>query len=158
MSDGLESDDSFTRSAGRQLLLLAAISVVGIVVLMMLLSWASSLVGTITGSRPALDTATNTVTLALREEPPQLDSSLVTDMVSGMILGHTMEGLLRYDASNQLAPGIAERWEIRADGATFWLRGDARWSDGQPITAHDFVFAWRLALDPSNASQYAFIL
>ena len=69
-----------------------------------------------------------------------------------------MEGLLTYDYYDQLTPGVAERWEIRDDGATFWLRDDAYWSDGQPVTAHDFVFAWRHAVDPETASQYAFIL
>jgi oligopeptide transport system substrate-binding protein len=43
-------------------------------------------------------------------------------------------------------------------GATFWLREDALWSDGQPVTAHDFVFAWRNTLKPETASEYAFIL
>ncbi|MEC8428042.1 MAG: peptide ABC transporter substrate-binding protein, partial [Pseudomonadota bacterium] len=51
-----------------------------------------------------------------------------------------------------------ERWELREDGATFWLREDARWSNGKPVTAHDFVFAWRKVVDPANASEYAFIL
>ena len=62
------------------------------------------------------------------------------------------------DQHDQLTPGVAERWEVRNDGATFWLRDDAYWSDGQPVTAHDFVFAWRHAVDPETASQYAFIL
>ena len=57
-----------------------------------------------------------------------------------------------------LVPGVAERWEIGTSGATFWLREDARWSDGKPVTAHDFVFAWRTAVDPATASQYAFIM
>jgi len=158
LSDLTQTDDSFTRSAGRQLLLLFLAATGGIAILMAVLSWASSLVGSATGSQHAVDAASSTVTLFLREEPPQLDSSLSTDQVSGMVLGHLVEGLLRYDARNRLAPGVAERWEIRDDGATFWLREDARWSDGKPVTAHDFVFAWRLALDPKNASEYAFIL
>ena len=69
-----------------------------------------------------------------------------------------MEGLIRYDAKNQLVPGVAERWEIRPEGATFWLREDAQWSDGKPVTAHDFVFAWQSVVDPATASQYAFIM
>ena len=69
-----------------------------------------------------------------------------------------MEGLLRYDKDNRLAPGMAERWEMTAAGATFWLRHDAHWSDGVPVTAHDFVCSWRLAVDPANASEYAFIV
>ena len=106
----------------------------------------------------ALDAIAGSVTLALSEEPPQLDSSRATDTVSGQILGHVMEGLLRYDEFNRIVPGVAERWEIGATKATFWLRDDAFWSDGSRITAHDFVFAWQTALDPQTASEYAFIL
>jgi oligopeptide transport system substrate-binding protein len=152
------NEDSFARSAGRQLLMFGLISVVGIVLLLLGLSWASSLTATGSISTDAVDSETNTLTLFLREEPPQLNSSLSTDQVSGMVLGHVMEGLLRYDENNRLAPGVAESWEISENGAIFNLRENARWSDGQPVTAHDFVFAWRLALDPVIASEYAFIL
>ena len=54
-----------------------------------------------------------------------------------------MEGLLTYDERGQLAPGVAQRWQLREHGATFWLRRDARWSDGRPVTARDFVFEER---------------
>ncbi len=57
-----------------------------------------------------------------------------------------------------LAPGVAERWDIDSKGATFYLRKNALWSDGRPVTAKDFVFAWRMAVDPKVASEYAFIV
>jgi len=152
------NQDSFTSSAGRQLLAFGAASIAGVIVLMMALSWASSLTSTGSISTDAVDVTNNTLTLFLREEPPQLNSSLSTDTVSGSVLGHVMEGLLRYDEHNRLAPGIAERWEINEDGALFHLRPNARWSDGKPLTAHDFVFAWQVALDPKTASEYSFIL
>ena len=148
----------FDLQAGRQLLVLALSSIVGVAVLLGLLGWASGFTGASAGATQGVDPETKTLTLHMSTEPPQLNSSLATDMLSGMVLGHVMEGLLRYDQNNQLAPGVAERWEIDAANATFHLRRDARWSDGQPVTAHDFVFAWRLAIDPQNASQYAFIL
>ena len=110
------------------------------------------------GAGEAVDAVTGTITLSLFGEPPQLDSTRGTDAVSFNILGHTMEGLLRYDADNRLVGGVAERWQIDDAKATFWLRPQARWSNGEPITAHDFVFAWRRVLDPLNASEYAFIL
>ena len=157
-SKAAPSEDAFTRSAGRQLLAFAAASVGGIVLLLLGLSWASSLTATGSGAGEAINASTGTVTLFLREEPPQLNSSLSTDQVSGMVLGHVMEGLLRYDENNRLAPGVAERWEVTETGATFHLRENARWSDGEPVTAHDFVFGWRLGVDPNNASEYAFIL
>ncbi|MBH79553.1 MAG: hypothetical protein CMQ49_03455 [Gammaproteobacteria bacterium] len=158
MSSARTPDQTFDRFAGRQLLILALAGIAGITLLMVLLGWASGLTGASAGANVAVDPVTKTITLHMSTEPPQLNSSLATDMLSGMVLGHVMEGLLRYDQNSELAPGVAERWHIDGNGATFWLRKDALWSDGQPVTAHDFVFAWRLALDPQNASQYAFIL
>lgn len=106
----------------------------------------------------AVDATQQTITLALSSEPPQLDSTQATDQISGMILGHVMEGLLRYGTNNRLQPAVAESYRLTEQGVHFKLRPQARWSDGVPVTAHDFVFAWRKALDPATASQYAFIL
>ena len=150
------SQDGFAKSAGRQLLLIAVVSILGITLLMLGLSWASSLAG---GARVSkgIDAATGTVTLALADEPPQLDSTRSTDTISSMVLGHVTEGLIKNGEGGKLAPGVAERWEITDTSATFWLRPDARWSDGEPVTAHDFVFAWRKTVDPKTASEYATI-
>jgi oligopeptide transport system substrate-binding protein len=150
--------DPMSRLAVRQLLWLGAMAVAGFVALMGALAWASSLTGGGSAVGRAIDVETRTITTALADEPPQLDSTRATDTISIFVLGHIMEGLLRYDASNNLVPGVAESWDVRTDGATFRLREDARWSDGRPVTAHDFVFAWRTIADPANASEYAFIL
>ena len=144
---------NFRRTAGRQIMYLGLASLLGFGSLMWFLA---SLSGDV--SSTALDEVAGSVSLALSEEPPQLDSSRATDTVSGEILGHVMEGLLRYDEFNRIVPGVAERWEIGTTTATFWLRNDALWSDGTQVTAHDFVFAWKTALDPQTASEYAFIL
>lgn len=96
--------------------------------------------------------------VSLLAEPPNLDTSVATDADSFALVGHLMEGLTRYGAKGQIAPGVAERWVITDKGATFYLRSNARWSDGKPVTAHDFVYSWRRALDPKTASEYAFIL
>jgi oligopeptide transport system substrate-binding protein len=96
--------------------------------------------------------------LVQSHDAPLLDSTRATDTVSTFIGGHIQEGLTRYGPDGSYQPGVAESWELRADGATFHLRKDARWSDGKPVTAHDFVFAWRTAIDPATASEYAFIL
>ena len=105
-----------------------------------------------------VDAATQSITIALAQEPPQLNSTKATDQVSLMVLGHVMEGLLRYDRRGRIAPGVAESWEVLESVATFRLRDNARWSDGKPVTAHDFVYAWQTVLTPKNASEYAFIL
>jgi len=110
------------------------------------------------GNDQATDKTNQIIRIAIEQEPPQLNSFLTEDSVSMMVLGHVMEGLLHYDRRGRLAPGVAERWDIDANGATFYLRKDALWSDGKPVTAKDFVFAWRMAVDPKVASEYAFIM
>lgn len=105
-----------------------------------------------------VDVAAKRIRIVLKSEPPNLNSVQATDVVSSFVLNHIMEGLLQYDARNELVPGVAERWQLRDDGATFWLRRNARWSDGKPVTAHDFVFAWQQVVNPASASQYAFAL
>ncbi len=105
-----------------------------------------------------LKDAAKVLRLAMSEEPPQLDSTRATDSVSIFVLGHVMEGLTRYGPGGEIVPGVAERWELGERSAVFHLRRGARWADGKPVTAHDFVFGWRTAVDPKTASEYAFIL
>lgn len=111
-----------------------------------------------TADATSVDFDNQIITIALTQEPPQLNSMKATDQVSSFILPHVMEGLVRYDRRGRVVPGVAERWEVTKEGATFWLRKNALWSDGKPVTAHDFVFAWQNALAPKTASEYAFIL
>ncbi len=158
MSDVIADESGFAKSAGKQLLLYGLIGVVALGLLMFVLDALASLVSSGSGSSEAIEPEQNMITIALRDEPPQLDSGHRADMISGMILGHIMEGLLSYDERSNLVGGVAQRWEIQPLEAKFWLRKDARWSDGKPVTAHDFVFAWRKAADPAQASEYAFLM
>ncbi len=153
----IDADTGFTRSAGKQLAVYALYSIAALALVMFVLSVAAGSAGSTTSGN-AIDIENNAITISLREEPPQMDAARATDAVSHIVLSHVMEGLISYDLNAQPIPGVAERWEIREDGATFWLREDALWSDGLPVTAHDFVFSWRRVLDPESASQYAFIL
>jgi len=144
-------------AALRQLALLAAYAFGGLALVVWLLGLAASRTGgAVAGG--AIDAQNNAITIALRTEPPQLDYGRATDSSSIVVLSHTIEGLLSYDDNMALIPGVAERYELREDGATFWLRENARWSNGEPVTAHDFVFAWRRVQDPATASAYAFIM
>jgi len=122
-----------------------------LLLLCMLFAWSE-------GMAQSVDAASGTVKIAIAQEPPQLNSMKATDQVSIFVIGHVMEGLTRYDRRGNLAPGVAERWELGDTTAKFWLRKDAKWSNGDPVTAHDFVFAWRSVVDPNTASEYAFIL
>jgi oligopeptide transport system substrate-binding protein len=90
-------------------------------------------------------------------EPPSIDPQLVEDVTGSAIARDLFEGLLTQNADGTLAPGVAERWETSGDKKTytFYLRDNARWSNGDPVTAHDFVYAWRRAVDPRLASPYS---
>lgn len=109
-----------------------------------------------------VDPEQNAITVSLGTEPPSLDSSLSEDGVSGFVLAAVNEGLVRLDRRRRIAPGVAEKWEVTDTHATFWLRANARWSDGSPVTAQDFVYAWRRLVDPktgaSGSTFFAYVL
>ncbi|WP_404467159.1 peptide ABC transporter substrate-binding protein [Planococcus rifietoensis] len=87
---------------------------------------------------------------------PTMDSVMADDAVSFTMLNNAGEGLYRLDQQNAAIPAMASgEPEISEDGLTytFTLR-DANWSDGSPVTAHDFVFAWQRAADPETGSTY----
>jgi oligopeptide transport system substrate-binding protein len=92
-------------------------------------------------------------------EPPDLDPQTTTDQVSFWIINATMEGLVRLNPDGSVGEGLAEDWEISDDGLeyTFHIR-DANWSDGTPVTAEDFAYAWLRVLNPDTAAQYAYQL
>jgi oligopeptide transport system substrate-binding protein len=150
--------DALKRAAIRELAVLGAGTLAVLALVVWLLGWVADRSASGAAAGEAVDAAAKTITVAMSYEPPQLDSTQTTDGTSMFVLGHVMEGLLRYGAHEQLVPGIAERWEIEPDHAVFHLRAGARWSDGKPVTARDFVFAWRKVVDPATASQYAFIM
>ncbi|MEO8903995.1 MAG: peptide ABC transporter substrate-binding protein [Polyangiaceae bacterium] len=94
-------------------------------------------------------------------EPKTLDPDLVTGEPEGRICESIFEGLTRRDArSLEPAPGAAESWEVTPDGKTytFHLRANGRWSDGHPLTAQDFTYAWRRLQDPALGAEYAYIM
>ncbi|WP_346267683.1 peptide ABC transporter substrate-binding protein [Sporosarcina sp. E16_3] len=84
------------------------------------------------------------------------DSAIAEDAVSTKLLNNVMEGLYRVNQEGLLAPAIAEAEpKVSADGMTYTFRiRDAQWSNGTPVTAHDFVYAWQRAIDPDMASPY----
>ena len=94
-------------------------------------------------------------------EVTTLDPALMTALQDGRVADALFEGLTVLDArSLESRPGVAERWDVSDDGRTytFHLRADARWSDGRSVTAEDFAYAWRRALDPQLAAEYAYML
>src|SRR4051812_47235958 len=92
-------------------------------------------------------------------EPESLDPAFAGSAAEINILGDLMVGLTTLDAAARPIPGIAERWETSPDGLTwtFHLR-KANWSNGKPVTAQDFIFAWQRLLDPKIAARQAQML
>lgn len=94
-------------------------------------------------------------------DPLSLDPSVSTGMPEYHIQLALFEGLVTKDNKTlELEPAVAKSWEISEDGMqyTFTLREDARWSNGDTVTAHDFVNSYRRALAPEMANQYAYML
>ena len=90
-------------------------------------------------------------------DPKTIDPVLNGASDGGDVINQTFEGLVR-EKSGEIYPGIAESWDVSEDGmtVTFNLR-ESNWSDGTPLTAHDFVYSWKRGMDPATASEYAWI-
>ncbi len=93
-------------------------------------------------------------------EPQDLDPHTVTGTVEYRLFQTFFEGLVNEDPQMNIIPGVAERWEISPDGLTytFHLRADAKWSNGDPVTAQDFLQSFQRELTPALGSQYAYML
>ncbi|QTH46273.1 peptide ABC transporter substrate-binding protein [Cohnella sp. LGH] len=96
----------------------------------------------------------------LASEPPSLDPALMTDAQSSIVASGLYDGLTRLNPEGVPEPAIAKEWTVSDDGKTytFKLRDDAKWSNGDPVTANDFEYSWKRALNPETASEYAYML
>jgi DNA-binding SARP family transcriptional activator/tetratricopeptide (TPR) repeat protein len=100
---------------------------------------------------------------ALRQacpEPLALDPTVAYDMFSVPLISQLFSGLAELSPELNIVPGVARSWEVGAGGRqyVFHLRDDVRWSDGTPVTAEDFAFAWRRLLDPATRAAKAQLL
>lgn len=93
-------------------------------------------------------------------EPQTLDPAIAEDVHAFSILSDLYEGLIIEAGDGTLLPGVAERWEVSPDGRryTFYLRDDAIWSNGDPVTSRHFVAAFHRVLTPGTISAYSFLL
>ncbi|WP_338557679.1 ABC transporter substrate-binding protein [Paraclostridium sordellii] len=89
-----------------------------------------------------------------------MDTAKASDSTSFEAINNVMEGLVRVDLKNELIPGMAESWEKSSDAKTwtFKIRPDAKWSNGDPVTAHDFEYAFIRNLTPETACEYAYVM
>ncbi|MFV0534503.1 MAG: peptide ABC transporter substrate-binding protein [Cumulibacter sp.] len=93
-------------------------------------------------------------------EPETLDPAIITGQPEGRIVNSLFEGLTTYNAAGKAGPGTAESWTLSDDRRvyTFRLRANARWSDGRPLLAQDFVSSWERTLTPETAASYNYQL
>lgn len=93
-------------------------------------------------------------------EPGSLHPALSQGTHESIILDHVFEGLMKRDENSEIVYGMAESHTVSEDGLTytFKIRPDAKWSNGDPVTAMDFEVSWKYALDPATGSNYAFQL
>jgi oligopeptide transport system substrate-binding protein len=89
-----------------------------------------------------------------------LDPALNNSVDGYVMLCNLFEGLYRLDENDVPVPGVAESHDLSDDGLTytFHLRDNAVWNDGKPVTAHDFEYAWKRALAPETAAEYAYLM
>jgi oligopeptide transport system substrate-binding protein len=112
-----------------------------------------------TGEQP--QAAEQVITIAWGAEPPSLDPGLATDTTSANIIGNIMDPLVTLNPETlEAEPGLAESWEVSEDGltVTYQLAEDAAWTNGDPVTANDFVYSWKRTLSPELAADYAYQL
>src|SRR3954470_11172554 len=105
--------------------------------------------------------ANQTLTMSWGAEPPSLDPGLATDTTSSNVLLNIMDPLVRLDPkTNEAVPLLAESWDVSEDGktVTYHLRQDGKWTNGDPVTANDFVYSWKRTLSPELAADYAYQL
>ncbi|HEX3255998.1 MAG TPA: peptide ABC transporter substrate-binding protein [Gaiellaceae bacterium] len=117
--------------------------------------------GTGSGGGQTGKAANQTMTIAWGAEPPSLDPGLATDTTSSNVLLNIMDPLVRLDPkTNEAVPSLAESWDVSEDGktVTYHLRKDGKWTNGDPVTAKDFVYSWKRTLSPELAADYAYQL
>ena len=112
------------------------------------------------GSAAGTTSGGSSVTVAMDADLNTMDYELATDGNSFIMQSMCVSGLAMLDADGQPQPDLAEKWDVSEDGKTytFHLRDGIKWSNGDPVTADDFVYGWRRLVDPDTASEYNFIV
>jgi oligopeptide transport system substrate-binding protein len=117
--------------------------------------------GTGTSGGPAGEAANQVLRMAWGAEPPSLDPGLATDTTSSNVLLAIMDPLVKLNPDTlEAEPSLAESWDLSDGGktVTFHLRSDGKWTNGDPVTASDFVYSWKRTLSPELAADYAYQL
>ncbi|MDF7651719.1 peptide ABC transporter substrate-binding protein [Pantoea sp. Acro-805] len=100
--------------------------------------------------------STQEIVRHIKDEPASLDPMKAVGLPEIQVMRDLFEGLTNQDAHGKIVPGVAQSWSSN-DNKTwvFTLRKDARWSNGEPVTAQDFVYSWQRLVEPKNSSPFA---
>ena len=102
--------------------------------------------------------------ICIASEPQSIDPALNSAVDGAIMLQHAFEGLVKWvddgNGNATLAPGMANKWEVSDDGLTytFHIREGATWTDGEPVTAGDFLYSWNRLIAPETAADYEYML
>lgn len=121
---------------------------------------AASAGATTTAANGGSASGTSDLNVMLETPVEALDPQQAVDGTSFEVIADYTDGLYQMDKDGEAVPALAADTQISEDGLsyTFKIRDDAKWSNGDPVTAQDFVFAWQRAVDPKVASEYAYML
>ena len=102
----------------------------------------------------------DTLNIEIGNEPDTLDPQYVNDRAANRVTDDLFEGLMDFNQKNQVVAGLAKSFEISKNGLTytFHLRHHLRFSNGTPLTAHDFVYSWQRLVNPKNAAVNSYVL
>ncbi|WP_102028337.1 peptide ABC transporter substrate-binding protein [Salirhabdus sp. Marseille-P4669] len=130
--------------------------VVGVVLSMILAACGGNDEGTVEDTGENTGNTEQVLHLPNGDTIPTMDASMATDEYAFQFLSATTDGLYRLGKNGEIEEGIAMNHDISDDSLTwtFHLREDAVWSNGDPVTAHDFVYAWQRAVNPDTGSEY----
>ena len=125
-----------------------------------LMAWAGFAAAEVTLAEGEALAASQTFTYRVLDDFPSIDPGIVEDVSGAEIVRDLFEGLYNQDADGNLVPGVALSHTVSADGLTytFTLRPEAKWSNGDPVVAGDFVYAWQRVADPATASPYSWFI
>lgn len=125
------------------------------------LAWLLVLMLAVTSMMPmALADDAQKIVMAIQNDPDILDPGITNNSFASPMFANTVESLVRYDATGMIVPGAAESWTISDDGLvyTFTLREGLKWSDGEELTAEDYIYSWTRVLTPETGARYGHMI
>ncbi|PJG60085.1 peptide ABC transporter substrate-binding protein [Aeromonas cavernicola] len=134
--------------------------IAGAIASLLAMATLPSLAAQVPAGTKLLPDAQQTYVTNINSEPTTIDPQRVEESAGGAVVNDLFEGLYTLDANGKSQPAGALRYQLDSSGTvyTFTLRPEAKWSNGEPVTAADYVYGWQRAADPKSASNYAWFI